>query len=177
MNEGILQFDFSGCGVVKRFDSRECNCHGLKAVDFFVESDDCLYFVEVKDYQNPNTPPERRKDDYKMLCEAIEKKDSVFCLEMGAKIKDSLLRCYAMGDNFCKRVVYLLFIRLDGYGSRERGRLKEKISGHVPTGLNDKRFDKFKEISFELVNAEQLKQFGITCTTHRETVTKEYVRT
>ncbi|MDR1477700.1 MAG: hypothetical protein LBJ00_02030 [Planctomycetaceae bacterium] len=164
IDEGVLRFEFIGCEVAKRLDAKNHSSYGLKAVDIIAESDDCLYFIEIKDYQNPNAPLERRKEDYKMLCEAIEKKDSVFCIEMGVKIKDSLLQCYAMGGNFDKRVVYLLLIRLDKYGSFERGRLKEKINGHVPLGLNDTRFSKFKEISFELVNAEQLKQYGIICT-------------
>jgi hypothetical protein len=82
---------------------------------------------------------------------------------MGEKIKDSLLRKYSLGDEFTKDVVYVLVIHLNTLTPRERGRLKEKISGHVPTGLNKPRFKKFKELSFDLVDVEQLRQYGIKC--------------
>ena len=82
---------------------------------------------------------------------------------MGEKIKDSLLRKYSTGDSFNKNVVYLLFINLDKLGAFERGLLMTKISGHIPTGLNDARFSAFSEISFDLVNTEKLRQYGIIC--------------
>ncbi len=136
----------------------------MKAVDFVVETSDCLYFIEVKDFQHPNAPLEQRLNDYKMLIAATEEGKSVFNLEMGAKIKDSLLRRYAEGFEFTKKVVYLLLINLDNLGEYERGLLKLKISGHIPTGLKDPRFSAFKEISFDLLNAKNMKQYGIICT-------------
>ena len=83
---------------------------------------------------------------------------------MGQKIKDSLLRKYSLGEKITKKVVYLLFINLDNLGKNERGRLKHKISGHVPTGLNDGRFREFTSISFDLVDAKQLESYGVSCT-------------
>ena len=56
-------------------------------MDFFVCTDDCVYFIEVKDYQNPNATTERRKEDYDMLIAAGSDMESVFCVEMGANIK------------------------------------------------------------------------------------------
>jgi hypothetical protein len=112
-DEGNLRFDFTACGTAERFDTRDKNAYGLKSVDFIAETADCLYFVEVKDYQHPNALPERRKDDYQMLKAAIDGERTVFALEMGAKIKDSLLRRYAEGDTFTKKVIYLLCINLD----------------------------------------------------------------
>jgi len=134
----------------------------MKAVDFVAEDDECLYFIEVKDYQNPKATEERRKADYKMLIEAGKEK-AVFNLEMGEKIKDSLLRKYSLGEKITKKVVYLLMINLDKLGEFERGLLKERISGHVPIGLNESRFREFTNISFDLVNSEQLKSYGIIC--------------
>jgi len=164
-DEGNLRFDFSACGVAERFDMEKANPYGLKAVDFIVNTDHCVYFVEVKDYQNPNASAKRRKKDYEMLISAVTDKKSAFCIEMGVKIKDSLLRQYALGKSFTKKVVYLLFINLDKLGESERGllKLKSKINGHVPTGLNDDMFGAFTGISFDLVNAKQLKTHGISC--------------
>jgi len=163
-DEGNLRFDFTACGTAVRFDESNKNVHGMKAVDFIAETVDCLYFVEVKDYQNPNAPQERRINDYEMLITAGTEEKSVFILEMGEKIKDSLLRRYAEGETFTKKVIYLLFVNLDNLGEFERGLLKAKISGHIPTGLNDTRFNAFTGISFDLVNSKQLIQYGIVCT-------------
>jgi hypothetical protein len=162
-SEGNLRFGFSACDAAERFDQKETNPKGMKAVDFVVYATDRVYYIEVKDYQHPNAPEERRQADYKMLVEAATKKHTPFCVEMGIKIKDSLLRQYAFGKRFTKKVEYLLFINLDKLGEFERGLLKEKISGHIPSGLNDDRFGAFSEISFDLVNARQLAARGITC--------------
>ncbi|MCL2386135.1 MAG: hypothetical protein FWC89_01165 [Defluviitaleaceae bacterium] len=164
--EGNLQFDFSACKPitpVQHFDSKQNNPYGMKTVDFFTETEDCLYFVEVKDYQHPEAKQLRRQEDYEMLTNAIMQKTSVFTLEMGQKIKDSLLRKYALGEEITKQVIYLLFVNLDGYGSRERLRLKEKIGGYIPMGLNDDKFAAFTSITFDLVNVEQLEKYGIAC--------------
>lgn len=163
-NEGGLRIDFTACDRAEQFDVSNKNSHGMKAVDFIAETSDFLYFVEIKDFQNTNAPEEQKKDDLEMLIAAGTGKKAVFPLEMGAKIKDSLLRKYAEGDKFTKNIMFLLVINLDKLGEFERGLLKTKISGHVPTGLNVARFNAFTKISFELVNKEQLIQYGIVCT-------------
>jgi hypothetical protein len=175
--EGCLQLDFSACGTAARFDDGRTNPYGMKAVDFVVESSDRLYFVEVKDFQNSLAPQEQRDNDYQLLIEAGTSKKkrtllnpdeeeavSVFNLEMGEKIKDSLLRWYAVDNEFTKKVTYLLFIRLDALDNPARRRLAEKISGHVPTGLNNQRFGKFTELTFDLVDVSGLQKYDIICT-------------
>ena len=166
--EGNLKFDFSVFLLAERFDDKETNVYGMKAVDFLAEDTDSLYFIEVKDFQHPDATLERRRADYEMLTAAVEDKDAIFPIEMGVKIKDSLLRRYAMGESITKRVVYLLFINLKDLGEFERGLLKEKISGHIPTGLNESRFPAFSSIGFDLVNMEQVKNYGIICTAKTE---------
>jgi hypothetical protein len=135
----------------------------MKSVDFIADAPDCLYFIEVKDYQNPCASAERRNSDIKMLTFADKGRSSMFCVEMGMKIKDSLLRLYASGMKFHKEVMYLLLVNLDKLGERERGQLKSRISGHIPSGLNAERFSAFTKISFDLVNIEKLKSYGIRC--------------
>jgi hypothetical protein len=163
-DEGNLRFDFSGCGTTECFDVKETNPYGMKAVDFVTDATDCVYFLEVKDYQNPSAPQEQRNTDFQMLISAGIEKNSLFIVEMGEKIKDSLLRQYASGTAVTKPIEYLLLINLDTLGEFERGLLKAKISGHVPTGLNDERFGSFTRIRFDLINGEQLSMRGITCT-------------
>jgi hypothetical protein len=161
LDEGNLRLDFAACGPAERFDISSRNPYGMKSVDFIAETDDTLYFVEVKDYQNPKS--QRIADDLKMLKEVIRADKHIFAVEMGVKIKDSLLRRYAEGHTFSKKVVYLLYINFDSFGETERGLLKAKLAGHIPTGLNEARFNTFNGISFDLVNAAQLTKYGIVC--------------
>jgi hypothetical protein len=164
LDEGNLLFDFPAFLSAERFDSRDLNVYGMKCVDFVAEDADNLYFIEAKDYQHPKATTERRKKDYEMLVAAVEDKNAILPLEMGGKIKDSLLRKFSAGEKFLKNVTYLLLINLDKFSEFERGLLKTKISGHVPTGLGESRFSAFTSITFELVNIEQLKNYGVICT-------------
>jgi len=168
LHEGNLMFEFPSFLSVERFDNKESNPFGMKSVDFVAEDADCLYFIEIKDYQHPKATPNRRKADYETLIAAVKNKKSIFTVEMGAKIKDSLLRKYSLGEQFSKRIVFLLFINFDVFSEIERGRLMAKISGHIPTGLNEPRFPAFTSVSFDLVNAGQLKNYGIICTEKAE---------
>jgi hypothetical protein len=165
LEEGNFLFDFSAFTYVERFDKEFGNPAGLRPVDFVLENSNTMYFFEVKDFVNPKTPSDQVISDYDMLREAVKKGvKSVFNLEMGEKIKDSLLRKYALGHEFLKNVCYLLFINVDNFAPEELGRLKEKISGYIPTGLNNKKYNSFTKITFELVNREQLKNHNISCT-------------
>ena len=168
LDEGNLLFEFPSFLSAERFDSKKLNAFGMKSVDFVAEDAESLYFIEVKDYQHPKAAPERRKKDYETLIAAVESKKAVFPMEMGGKIKDSLLRKFSIGESFSKKVVYLLLVNLDKFSEFERGLLMAKISGHVPTGLGDSRFSAFTSIVFDLVNAEQLKNYGIICTEKAE---------
>jgi len=172
-----LRFEFISFLSVEKFDTEEKNTAGLECVDIIAVSADCLYFIEAKDFQNPEAPPAQRMKDFDMLIEAGKSKgerkkdgkvegrdEAVFRIKIGGKIKDSLLREFAAGKTFAKPVVYLLLINLDRLGASELGRLKEKISGYIPIGLNKSSFSAFTEIKFDVVNAEQLKQYGIICT-------------
>jgi hypothetical protein len=162
LDEGNLRFDFSAFTYVERFDDEQNNPNGLKSVDFVLEDTEVMYFIEVKDFQNPKAPEERKELDFNMLTKNDEKR-LMFSIEMGAKIKDSLLQKYALGQKFIKKVCYLLFINLDKLSARDRGRLKEQIKGYIPTGLGDKKYNNFSKITFDLVNKDQLKTHNISC--------------
>ena len=163
--EGNLTFTFVDFLIAEKFDENSKNAAGMYPVDFLAESNAHLYLIEVKDFQNPKATEKQRKEDYQMLTGKDEHGYSIFAIKMGGKIKDSLLRKFALGYKYTKAVKYLLFVNLDGLGEHEWGRLKEKIRGHIPTGLNDDRFCEFTDISFELVYAaEQFKPHGIICT-------------
>ena len=62
MVEGNIQISFP-CGVnVRKFDDKS---HGLsycmKAVDFIVELEDRVSFIEIKDFEHPRAPSENRE--------------------------------------------------------------------------------------------------------------------
>ena len=162
IEEGNLKFDFTHCGIPVKFDLQ--NNNGLYTVDFFVDKEKYLLFIEVKDYQNPNTPDTQRNDDFNMLLNAGRAEETIFAIKMGSKIKDSLLSLYAKGNVFTKNVVYLLFINFDDLKAAERQLLFDRICGQIPTGLNNDLFTAFKEIKFKLVNAERLRKYGVICT-------------
>ena len=178
LGEGNLTFTFVNFLNAERFDDSDKNASGLRPVDIFAETSESLYFIEVKDYQNPNQHAAvNQQAEYEMLIAAAKskkelKKDdllatkgAVFSLKISQKIKDSLLRQYALGKEITKDVVFLLLVNLDKLGKNERSLLKSKISGHIPTGLNASEYSAFTNISFDLVNAEQLKtKYGIACT-------------
>jgi len=164
LDEGNFRFDFSAFDLVERFDVKVTNPRGLKSVDFIVESSDVLYFIEVKDFQNPKAPQKQREDDLQKLIDASGAKRDLFNIEMGMKLKDSLLRKYAQGSRITKKVVYLLFINLDKLGEFERGLLKTKINGYIPYGLNTNIFTEFTSVEFDLVNTVQLRDYKINCT-------------
>jgi len=157
IDEENLLFGFIAYDTVERFDEKETNPHGMKAVDFIAETNDCLYFIEVKDFQHPNAPPNQRQKDFDMLTNKDSKEYAEFPLKMGGKIKDSLLRKYAEGYTFQKRVKYLFLFNMKKLGAQERIQLFDRIKGHVPTGLDDARFRAFTEISFDLVNVDLTK--------------------
>lgn len=162
--EGNLLFKFSETQIFEKFDDNKNVPQGMKSVDFIVDDRETVYFIEVKDYQNPKAKPERRCEDYKMLLNACYEKDTIYNLEMGQKIKDSLLRKYALGEKIINKIVFLLLINFDNLGSNERRILYERICGYIPTGLNDERYKNFSKISFNLVDIEQLKLYNILCT-------------
>jgi hypothetical protein len=166
LNEDVLEFEFDKFNLAEYFDVKETNPEGLKSVDFIAENNDTIFFIEVKDYQNPNATEERKTEDIDMLKAVIrdKAKKSTFVLDVGQKIKDSLLRQYALEKAPNKPIIYLLFLNLDKLSESERGKLREKLIGCIPTGLNDSKYSGFTSIAFRIVNSEQLKEHGIICT-------------
>ena len=90
-------------------------------------------------------------------------KDATFPLEMGMKVKDSLLRRYAQAKSFSKKIEFLLVIKFSFLKANERQRLYERIRRYIPTGLNG--YPAFNEISFEIPRIEELRsKYGFDVT-------------
>ncbi|MDR2090013.1 MAG: hypothetical protein LBP73_11755 [Clostridiales Family XIII bacterium] len=153
--ESELIFDFSRCLFVERCDAKACQ--GMKSVDFMVDTGDRVCFIEVKNFAQTNAPQENRERDYKMLTD----KNAVFPLEIGMKIKDSLLKKYAEGYVFEKPIVALLVLKLDKLYVKQFQKLHDRIRGYVPTGLN-KGYTHFSKIEFKISKTTETKEYGFT---------------
>ena len=156
VHEGNIMFVFHA--PWEKFDEKSYN--GLKLVDFLVQNEDCLYFIEVKDYEHPKTPAEQRTTNYKMLDDPA----AAFPLEIGMKLKDSLLRYYALSREFTTEVKFLLIINSDELKSRERIKLAERVAGYVPNGLNSDNHPNFSKISFDMPLVDSVEEkYGFKC--------------
>ncbi|MDR2671356.1 MAG: hypothetical protein LBC26_06520 [Oscillospiraceae bacterium] len=125
---------------------------GLKAVDFIVDTHEILYLVEVKDFENPQASVENKKRDYKMLTDP----EATFPLEIGMKVKDTLLKQYADSVSFDKPIKFLLLIKLAKLEPGERATLYEWIRKYIPMGL--KKFPNFTSIDFDLTSLSEMQE-------------------
>jgi hypothetical protein len=149
-----MVFDFSSCRYVEKCDASVPS--GLSSVDFFVETDDHLLLIEVKNFENSHAPMRRREADYRMLTDP----DAAFPTIIGSKIKDSLLRKYADGYDFTKPVFAILILKQSELMASQRQRLFERTLGHIPTGLN--KHIKFSSISFDIPDINDTMKYGFT---------------
>jgi hypothetical protein len=153
--ESGLTFDFTRCLSAEKCDEK--SCHGLKSVDFVANSEKCVCFIEVKNFEQTDAPLKNRVRDYKMLTDP----EAAFPLEIGMKIKDSLLKKYAEGYFYTKPIVALLILKLDKLNAKQRQRLFNKIAGYIPTGLN-KSYERFSRIEFYIPEISDTEQYGFT---------------
>jgi hypothetical protein len=154
LSESEMVFDFSNCRYAEKCDASVP--YGLSSVDFFVETEDRLLLIEVKNFENSHAPRSRREADYKMLTDP----DTAFPFIIGSNIKDSLLRKYAEGYNFTKPILAILILKQSELMASQRLKLFEKTKGHIPTGLNGHL--KFSSISFDIPDINDTMKYGFT---------------
>jgi hypothetical protein len=163
-----LEFDFSEFSSADYYDTPKNQCAGLKVVDFVAESNDSQFFIEVKNYANESDNPlvqeamsKRQKTDYMKLTDPV----AAFPLEIGMKFKDSMLRWLATGNEFSKPIVLLLVANLPAmFQSRDIERLRRRIAGYIPEGVNTQleRFPKMTNLFFDMMNvADVQSRYGI----------------
>lgn len=108
MIESDLQFDFSHAVSAKRFDDESHGLsHCMKAVDFIVEENKRILFIEVKDFQHPRSPSTNLSQNHVKLSSG-----KLVNEELTPKCRDSFLYEYAM-DNLGKPVYYCVLVALD----------------------------------------------------------------
>ena len=79
----------------------------MKAVDFVVEEDDRILFIEFKDLEHPNAPEENRIKDFE------EFQSGNLDKELKYKYRDTFLYEWAF-DNVNKPIYYLVVVAIDG---------------------------------------------------------------
>jgi hypothetical protein len=83
--------------------------------------------------------------------------DKTFLLEIGMKLKDTLLKRYAEGQKISKPIKFLLLLKCEALGAKDWVRLVEAIRGYVPSGLTG--FPDFQySITFDVPKFNSLKE-------------------
>lgn len=105
--EGNIQITFSKFVKAEKFDDKNHGLsHCLKAVDFIVELIDKILFVEIKDYQHPDSSQANRDNDIANFSSG--KIDS----DLAQKYRDTFLYEWAC-ENLKKPIYYYVLIGID----------------------------------------------------------------
>jgi hypothetical protein len=147
-------FDFSGAKF-EYFDAPENHVQGLSSVDFLVETETHLLFIEVKNPDNPKATEAKREEFLQTL------QNNELMAEIGRKFKDSLLRKYAEGFEFAKPVKYIFILQFDRYYASQRNSFRKSIvNDYIPAKkLNSEQFKAFPKFDgFEMPNVERFSE-------------------
>ncbi len=106
--EGNLQIAFPVNTSFRKFDDKDRHLlnHCMKAVDFIVETDDRLLFIEFKDPDHPDAKPVQREKFADSFCSGRLNEDLKY------KYRDSFLYEWASG-NTGKPVYYWILLAMD----------------------------------------------------------------
>ena len=122
--------------------------HDLPSVDFVVETDDNILFIEVK---NPDDANAREENRSRFLSDLANK---FYPHKLGEKYKSMLLTKWATGDFYAKPIICIFVLEFSAFSKSERGKLKEKLLCRTPLSLNRAEFGgrKHFEKRFELLS-------------------------
>lgn len=152
------QFEESGYRfsfpTAQRADKADAvNYAGMSFVDFIVETDSTIYFIEIKNPDNPKAPSKNREEYLAKL------QESVFPNAVVKKFSDTLLAQLAMGRSFPKPVQYIFILEFSAFSSYERQILFDKVNHRLPVGLNDRNFTNVDRVeSFQLLTIAQFEE-------------------
>lgn len=128
LREGNLEIQFDDATAWKKFDDTKFHglSHCMKAVDFIIESNDRIFFLEIKD---PETPKARQRD----CSEFVKKfKASELDNDLKYKFRDSFLYEWA-ADNIHKPIYYLILIAIEKLSESELITSSERLKRQIPT--------------------------------------------
>lgn len=131
--EGRYCFDFSKS--IKAYKGDSPTLSGLGGVDFIVELENKILFIEIKDLENKKVPKEQRIEWIKKL--SIVKENS-FLIDLGIKFKDTIIRNWAQNIDFTKPIDYIVILQLKSLDAAMRLKLSEGLDGRLPTAIKEK---------------------------------------
>ena len=149
--ESGFRFDFSKCLSVYKADL--VMYHDLSALDFVVEIDDYVLFIEVKNPDNPRAIGASRKGFLADLCERL------YPYVISDEYKNELLRAWAQGRVFHKPILCVFLLEFSMLSKTDRARLRERIFNRIPFSLNKAEFggEKHFEKRFELCSVDEFR--------------------
>lgn len=124
--EGDLRITFPPGTKARKFDDGSHGLsHCMKAVDFIVEENDRILFIEFKDLEHPNAPKENRiKDSEEFKSGNLDK-------ELQYKYRDTFLYKWASG-NIDKPIYYLVVIAIDTLSAAELAERTDELKRRLP---------------------------------------------
>lgn len=128
LTERDLQFDFTQALQSRKFDDEEKHglSHCMKAVDFIVELNDRLFFVEVKDPEHPSAPREERVKFIESF-----KSDELIKKHLVPKYRDSFIYEYS-ADRIHKPITYIVLIAIDSLDDAQLVPFTDELKKHLP---------------------------------------------
>lgn len=160
-HEGDLRLIFEEGLKVTKFDGEEHGLsHCMKAVDFVVELDDRVLYIELKDPEHPRATEKERKNFQKSLSEQTES----LMRALTTKARDTFLYQFGL-DRVDKPVYYVVLIGVESLDSAALSHLTDSLKHQIPVLGPEKRPWKRPFIQsaavFSLKTVNQQNQFGL----------------
>ncbi len=133
MEEKNISIEFDDKLIVKKFDDGKTHklTFCMKAVDFIVEDENKVFFIEFKD---PDHPDAKERDKKKF----IEKfQSSKLDEELKYKYRDSFLYEYASGNLTDKPIRYLIMINAASLSPAELLAKSDALNRTLPSGVSN----------------------------------------
>jgi hypothetical protein len=148
--ESGLRFDFTKS--IDAYIADRPTYTDLSAVDFFVETENNIILVEVKNGDNKKATAESKLKFLGNLG------STAFPYQIGDKYKDMLLRKWSAGESFEKPIICVFIFEFSSFAKTDRSKLKEKIYNRIPFSLNKESFFNGKLIQqFKFLTIEEFK--------------------
>ena len=127
LTEGNLEITFPHNTRVRKFDDSELHglSHCMKAVDFIVEEDDRVFFIELKDPEHPRA----RERDKARFIESLQ--SGHLDENLKYKYRDTLLYEWASG-NIEKPIYYWIIIAISGLTNAELLARTDGLNSKLP---------------------------------------------
>ena len=124
--------------------------HDLSAVDFVVETENNVFFIEVKNPDDKHSTIKNRKEFFNDL------QNDLYPYKASAKFTNMLLRKWVTGDFYHKPIIFVFILEYKELSCVIRRKLKDKIFNRLPFSLNKQEFEgKERFEKFELLSIEE----------------------